>query len=60
MPIQFDKEVVVVEEESDIGIDSHTSDEVSEVCEDELNQMVKVCIHYFIILHLVQYSKLFC
>ena len=48
MPLQFDKEVAVEEEESDIGIDTPTPDEVSEVCEDELNRMVKVCIHYSI------------
>ena len=48
MPLQFDKEAAVEEEESDIGIDSPSSDEVSEVCEDELNRMVKVRIHYSI------------
>ncbi len=48
MPIQFDKEVEAEEEESDIVIDSPTYDEVSEVCEDELNRMVKVCIRYCI------------
>ena len=50
MPIQLDKEVVVQEEESDIFIDSRSSDEVSEVSEDELIRMVKVgkpyCGHF--------------
>ena len=51
MPLQFDKEAAVEEEEeSDIGIDSPTSDEVSEVCEDELNRMVKVSILLLLLL----------
>ena len=54
MPLQFDKEAAVEEEEeSDIGIDSPTSDEVSEVCEDELNRMVKVSILLFFILYII-------